>query len=53
MTKKTNQINEPADESVKPDQTVDLPFEDAVRRLLQTLPVKKSKIKISSGDSKN
>ena len=43
MTKKTNQKNESVEESVKPDRVVDAPFEDAVRRLLQTPPIKKSK----------
>jgi hypothetical protein len=43
LTKKTNPKNEPAGEFVKPDQDVGTPFEDAVRRLLQTPPIKKSK----------
>jgi len=40
---KTNQKNKPTEESVKPGQMIGMPFEDAVRRLLQTPPVKKSK----------
>ena len=43
MKKKTKQENKPAKESVKPDQI--MPFEDAVRRLLQTPPLKKPKFK--------
>jgi len=43
LTKKTNQKNEPGEQSVKLDQAIDKPFEDAVKRLLQTPPVKKSK----------
>ena len=40
MTKQTSQKNKPPE----PDQTIGAPFEDAVRRLLQTPPIKKSKL---------
>jgi hypothetical protein len=43
LTKKTNQKNEPAKDFVQPDQVIDMPFEDAIRRLLQTPPVKNPK----------
>jgi hypothetical protein len=52
LKKKTNQKNKPAGESVKPDQIIGVPFEDAVRRLLQTPPTKKSKPK-EKKDSKS
>lgn len=50
MKKKTNQKNEPTKESVKSDQIIGVSFEDAVRRLLQTPPLKKPK---SSKDKKD
>jgi hypothetical protein len=43
LKKKINQKNETREQSVNPDQIIDVPFEDAVRRLLQTPPIKKSK----------